>query len=132
MDSTLTRLAAGTGLMTLAWYAMPDLVRSRGVRTGLKVVILGAGATLTPLALQQFPDDDSIAVPDAPPAAIAALGIGVLAASTALTVWAEKAIYAYGERRRARGVRGAHTLPAIGLAALTVATIVIEGKARAA
>jgi len=35
--------AAALGLTTLAWYALPDLVRSRGARTVLKLGLVGAG-----------------------------------------------------------------------------------------
>ncbi|MGB3955035.1 MAG: hypothetical protein WBL05_07110, partial [Brooklawnia sp.] len=37
-------LAAVTGATTLAWYAMPDLIRSRTLRALLKTTALG-GAT---------------------------------------------------------------------------------------
>lgn len=49
-------------------------------------------------------------------------GAAMLAANLVLiglVVWAEKAIFRLGNRRQARGKRLAHTLPAVGLAAMT-------------
>lgn len=125
MSDSLTpqaQLAAGTGLVTLAWYAMPDAIRSRGVRTALKTALLAASVAGIAAVL---PKDEARWLPEQTqelsPGLIAAAAGGI-AAGTALTVWGEKAVFAFGERRRARGVRFAHALPALGLAALGAAS----------
>lgn len=50
-------------------------------------------------------------------------GVALLVAGTAATVWGERTIFAFGERRRARGARFAHALPALALATLAAASL---------
>lgn len=118
-------LAGGTFLTVLAWYALPDAVRSRPLRVALKTGLLGAtvaGLATVPEAYSPFtPAPASADEPAAQlsPAAFATLATATAAASVGLTVWGEKAIFARGERRRAAGVRCAHTRLAAGLAAFS-------------
>ena len=63
---------------------------------------------------------------DLPGPALAAAALGVTAVATVGTVWAEKAIVAFGERRRARGVRWAHTPLALVLALGTGALALVD------
>ena len=118
-------IAAAAGAVTLAWYAMPDVVRSRGLRTVLKLGLLGgsfaahrawAPADLEGLAeLRHSVSDDAYAI-----------GIGALALGSVLAVIGEQKIYRLGERRRARGRVLAHTGPALVLAGLAAASGLID------
>lgn len=122
-------LAACVGGITLAWYAMPDAVRSRGVRALLKTGLLAAAVPAT-IALAPKGDASAPDLPWPPPPKLVVAGSALLIAGTAATIWGEKAVFALGERRRARGVRFAHTLPALGLAALAALTVRLgEGDA---
>lgn len=85
--------AAVMGLTTVAWYALPDLVRSRAVRTE--------------------------------PAKSAAVGAAIVGLTTAFSIVGEKAIFRFGEKRRARGATGAHTVPALVLGALGAASAAV-------
>lgn len=119
-------LVAGTAAVVFAWYALPDVVRSRTARGLLKTGLLAATAAAVPTLLAT---DEAPALPDGvwppTPAALAG-GVALLAAGTAATVWGERAVFAFGERRRARGVRFAHALPALGLAALAAASLAVD------
>lgn len=121
--------AAVTGATTLAWYAMPDLVRSRTLRALLKTTALsGATGYFVKAASEQGFDLGEVLegqVWGTREVLGGALG-GLIA--TVATVAVEKAIFAFGERRRARGRRLAHTLPALGLTALVVATEVVANR----
>lgn len=127
--------AAVMGLTTLAWYALPDVIRSRGVRTTLKLGLLGLGSAGWVLARPekavpagaQGPDllDEMFEALRAAPGKSLGLGTAVIAMTVAGTVAGEKAIFGFGERRRVRGVRGAHTLPALALGVLGAATAVV-------
>lgn len=131
--------AVTMGVTTLAWYALPDAVRSRPARAVLKTGLLAAGGTAWVLqrrprsGLQSGPDvyDDVLAAVNAEP--VKALGVGgaVVALTVALSVAGEKAIFAFGERRRARGARFAHALPALGLGVLgAVSALPLPGEGR--
>lgn len=125
-DTTNARnLVVGAGAITFAWYALPDLVRSRALRGLLKAGMLVAVTAATPCLLpaDSAPEPDELPWP--PPPAILAAGTAALAGSTAATVWGERAIFRLGERRRARGVRCAHALPALGLAALSALSVAV-------
>ncbi|MDO5533720.1 MAG: hypothetical protein Q4F65_03605 [Propionibacteriaceae bacterium] len=135
--------AVTMGVTTLAWYALPDAVRSRPARALLKAGLLVAGGAVWVQArtpddrVQSGPDafDDALAAVNEAPGKALAIGGTVLALGTALSVAGEKAIFAFGERRRARGVRFAHTLPALGLGvlgALTTLPLPDEGNASGA
>lgn len=129
-ESLFNRVAfAGiTKLTVLTWYALPDAVRSRPVRAVIKTGLLGvtaAGALLIPTVYpaKGTPPDPAV---DLPAPAVAALGVGATVAGLAATVWFEKAIFAAGEARRARGVRCAHTPAALALAAVSGAAAMVD------
>lgn len=133
--------AAISTATVLAWYALPDVVRSRGIRAAVKTGLLGVTAAGAAMIPQVYPEFRPLKVEpkvDLPAPAVAALAVGATAALTALTVWAEKALYARGERRRADGVRWAHTplavAMALGTGAITLLdwnTIGVSAQARA-
>ncbi len=130
-DSRTDRpLFAGiTGLTVLAWYALPDVVRSRPARAAVKVGLLGVtalGATRIPQVFPQAAALKDRPALDLPVPALAALAVGGTTALTAATVWGEKALYARGERRRARGVRWAHTPLALAMAAGSAAAVLVD------
>lgn len=135
MTSRNVPKALVTGLTTAAWYALPDVVHSRGVRGALKVGLLGAFAGAwavvdTPATPAPGPDKiDTVlqAIREHPGRAAAVAGAAV-ALSTALTVAGERAIFAFGERRRARGARCAHTLPALVLGGIAAAGVLLESS----
>jgi len=114
---------AGASTATvLAWYALPDVVRSRTARTAVKTGLLAAsaaGAAMIPRVYPGVPTEPPVPTVDLPAPVVAAAAIGIVAAGTAATVWAEKLVFAAGERRRARGARWAHTPVAVALALLT-------------
>lgn len=127
--------AAVMGLTTLAWYALPDLVRSRGVRTVLKLGLLGAGGAGWVLARPEKPLPTGAQGPDAfdevfeairnEPLKTLGMGAVIVGLTTVLSVAGEKAIFRFGERRRTRGARGAHTVPALVLGALGAASAAV-------
>jgi hypothetical protein len=128
-DSRTTRLAfAGASALTvLTWYALPDAVRSRGARVVIKVGLLGVTGAGVAMMPQVFPEARDLKAPprlDLPAPAGAALAVGAAVLATAGTIWGEKAVYARGERLRARGVRCAHT-PAAAVLALATGTALL-------
>lgn len=130
-DPTTDRaaFAAVSTATVLAWYALPDVVRSRGVRAAVKTGLLGVTAAGAAMIPQVYPEFRPLKVEpkvDLPAPAVAALAVGATAALTALTVWAEKALYARGERRRADGVRWAHTPLAVAMALGTGAITLLD------
>ena len=130
-ESQTNRLAfAGVSALTvLTWYALPDAVRSRRARAVIKaglLVVTGAGMAMVP---QVFPDAQRLT--DGPPidvprTTLTAVSIGAAAVAIAGTIWGEKAIYARGERIRARGVRCAHTPTAAAMALATGAAMLVD------
>ena len=130
-DPRTSRLAfAGVAALTvLTWYALPDAVRSRRARTVIKAGLLGvtaAGAAMIPQVFpeeRQFKPDLRI---DLSGPARAAVAVGATAVATVATIWFEKAIYARGERKRARGVRCAHTPAAAAMALATGAAALVD------
>ena len=137
-DSRTLPLALTVGAATLAWYALPDLVRSRPARIVLKGKLLAACGVAwalqdRPARTQQGPDtiDEVLSAVNDDPVRVLGLGTLGVGLATAATVWAEKAIFRYGERRRARGASFGHTLPALGLAVLGgLATLPLSGAER--
>lgn len=117
--ASVTASAAGV----LAWYSLPDVVRSRRARIVAKLGILaGLGATSALVRPAEAPDWPEVpAGREISGPTVAALGVGAAAVLVGGTVWSEKAIFARGERRRAAGVVGAHTRPALLFAAATAA-----------
>ena len=140
-------LAVGTGA-TLAWYALPDYVRSRPLRGLIKTGLLGAiGWSIvammpedgelppyddeTDCSKSSSADDPLDGVTEAEPRELAVLA-GAALGSAVLTVAVERWLFRRGERRRAAGVRLAHTRQGLALGALeavaTVATLAGEGR----
>lgn len=121
-----TELAVGTAATVFAWYAMPDVIRSRGVRAALKTVLLAGTAVATPALLKSFgiglPEHD---LPEPTPELLAMAG-GVIAASIGVTVWGEKLIFGFGEKRREQGKRLAHSLPAAVIAAVSAIAVAAD------
>ena len=139
-------LAVGTGA-TIAWYALPDVVRSRPLRGLMKVGLLGAMGwslvSLMPEGDELPPYDDEMdcseaktedpldGVTEAEPRELAVLA-GTVLGSAVVTVAVERWLFRRGERRRAAGVRLAHTRQGLALGVLeavaTVATLAGEGR----
>ena len=142
-------LAVGTGA-TIAWYALPDFVRSRPLRALVKTGLLGAIGwsivTMLPEDGELPPYDDETdcskgspvagedpltGVTEAEPRELAVLA-GAALGSAMITVGVERWLFRRGERRRAEGVRFAHTRQGLALGALeavaTVATLAGEGR----
>ena len=139
-------LAVGTGA-TVAWYALPDVVRSRPLRGLMKVGLLGAMGwslvSLMPEGDELPPYDDEMdcseaktedpldGVTEAEPRELAVLA-GAVLGSAVVTVAVERWLFRRGERRRAAGVRLAHTRQGLALGVLeavaTVATLAGEGR----
>ncbi|MGB7962120.1 MAG: hypothetical protein WCF12_04045 [Propionicimonas sp.] len=130
-DSRTNRLAfAGVSALTvLTWYALPDAVRSRRARAVIKTGLLGVTAVGAAMIPQVFPEarhlkpEPSV---DLPGPALAALAIGATGVATVGTLWFEKVVFAYGEHRRARGVRCAHTPAALAMALATGAAALVD------
>lgn len=132
-------LAVGTGA-TVAWYALPDVVRSRPLRGLMKVGLLGAmgwslvslmpeGDELPPYddetdCSQEKTDDPLDGVTEAEPRELAVLA-GAVLGSAVVTVAVERWLFRRGERRRAQGVRFAHTRQGLVLGALEAAVTVV-------
>lgn len=118
------RWAAAAGVTTLVWYAMPDFVRSRRWRCVLKTALLAGGGAGTVQAMRTGDLDPATWLSDQVWSTGDAIGAGLgVVAVAALSVAAEKGIFAFGERRRARGVRFAHTVPALGWAVLAAGAV---------
>ena len=128
-------LAAGVGA-TVAWYALPDYVRSRPLRglikTGLLGVIGWSLVSMLPDEPELAPYDDEVdcskgaeaadedpleGVTEAAPCELAVLG-GAVAGSALVTLALERWLFRRGERRRASGVRFAHTRQGLALGGL--------------
>lgn len=118
-----------------AWYAMPDVLRSRSARTLTKAGLIGAFGWAAWERAKDFDDLTdycSIELPENPcegtdadeeiseiePRELA-LAAGGLATSIVLTVAAEKWIFRRGEKARAQGKKGAHSRQALLLGTLT-------------
>lgn len=130
-DLKTSRLVfAGVSALTaLTWYALPDAVRSGTARGAIKAGLLGVTAFGAMKIPDVFPEAKQLKPEprvDLPVPVMVAAGLGAAAAATAGTVWSEKAIFAYGESRRARGVRCAHTPLALALAVLTGAAALVD------
>lgn len=137
---TVTRpvSAAITFAATTAYYASPDVVRSRRARTWLKGGLLGVLGLVslaewrTAHASEPVPvaadDANEETVEDGPGSlstrqqvALGGLGLAAVAGSVVAVGAGERWIFAHGERRRAAGKRLAHTAPALVLGALSAA-----------
>ena len=129
---------------TVAWYALPDYVRSRPLRGLVKAGLLGVlGWSMVaqlPEAAELPPYDDEDAdcsksspvagedplegVTEADPAELAVLA-GAALGSTMITVGVERWLFRRGERRRAQGARFAHTRQGLVLGGLEAALTVL-------
>ena len=136
-------LAAGVGA-TVAWYALPDYVRSRPLRGLVKAGLLGVlgwsmvaqlpeGAELPPYddedtdCSKSSPvagEDPLDGVTEADPAELAVLA-GAALGSAMITVGVERWLFRRGERRRAQGARFAHTRQGLALGGLEAALTVL-------
>ncbi len=121
--------AGVSALTVLTWYALPDAVRNRRARVVIKAGLLGVTAAGSAMIPQVFPgvrrarpEPSS----DLSRTTVAALALAATASAVAGTVWAEKAIFAHGERERARGVRCAHTPAAAVMALATGAAALVD------
>ena len=125
---------------TVAWYALPDYVRSRPLRGLVKAGLLGVlgwsmvaqlpeGAELPPYddedtdCSKSSPvagEDPLEGVTEADPAELAVLA-GAALGSAMITVGVERWLFHRGEARRAQGVRFAHTRQGLALGGLEAA-----------
>lgn len=130
-DLTTNRyvFAGVSALTVLTWYALPDAVHSRASRVVIKTGLLGVTAAGAAMIPRVFPDVGQLAAKprvDLPKPVVVALGAVGLAVATVGTVWGEKFVYAFGERRRASGARCAHTPGAVVLAAATGGAVLVD------
>jgi hypothetical protein len=130
-DPETRRLAfAGVSALTvLTWYALPDAVRSRRARVVIKAGLLGVTAGGVVMMPQVYPQARTFRPQpgiDLPTTVRVALAVGSTAVAIAGTIWGEKAVYARGERRRALGVRCAHTPAAVAMALATGAAALVD------
>jgi hypothetical protein len=141
--------AAGVGA-TVAWYALPDYVRSRPLRGLAKVGLLGVlgwsmvaqlpeGAELPPYDDEDVDcsksspvagEDPLEGVTEADPAELAVLA-GAALGSAMITVGVERWLFRRGEHRRAQGARFAHTRQGLVLGGLEAALTVVTFSAGA-
>ena len=130
-------VAVGAGA-TLAWYALPDYVRSRPLRGLIKTGLLGAiGWSIVAMMPEdgELPpyddetdcskgspvaDDPLDGVTEAEPRELAVLA-GAALGSAVLTVAVERWLFRRGEARRAQGARFAHTRQGLALGGLEAA-----------
>jgi len=141
--------AALGGLAATAYYAAPDLIRSRAARGWAKAALTAVVvATSVPdmrrglaevraqrEADAQDPQAEQVDWPAmwgsmSPGARASAVGAGaaVLAGSVASVVAIERAVFRRGERRRAAGVRFAHTRPALAWGVLTTVVALLPDQ----
>ena len=129
---------------TVAWYALPDYVRSRPLRGLVKAGLLGVlGWSMVaqlPESAELPPYDDEDAdcsesspvagedpldgVTEADPAELAVLA-GAALGSAMITVGVERWLFRRGEARRAQGSRFAHTRQGLALGGLEAALTVL-------
>ncbi|WP_129336538.1 peptidase S9 [Cellulomonas endophytica] len=129
-----------TAVTTTAWYASPDLVRSRRARAGVKaalcVVVMAAGvpefrrsrvAAREAAEAQGLPTSREVleGLSASRKAALAAAAVVLLGGSTALTVVGERWMFRRGERRAAAGVPWAHTRAAVPVGLVTAALALV-------
>ncbi|TCI99527.1 peptidase S9 [Aeromicrobium sp. IC_218] len=126
--------AVVTFVATTAYYASPDVVRSRRTRTRLKGGLVGVISVVS--LLEARPDRPDPETSDAveevlgsltgrEQAALGAVAVGVVVGGALAVRAAERWIFAHGERRRASGKRLAHTVPALALGAVGAATVLV-------
>ncbi|MGO4956174.1 hypothetical protein ACTQ49_02695 [Luteococcus sp. Sow4_B9] len=118
-------MAAVGGAVLFAWYAMPDVVRSRTARGVLKSGLLAGAGVLGARLTEGIEEEKEMPQLGKLSPAVVAGGLALLGGSTWLTVVIEKKIFARGERRRSAGVTAAHSRMAVGLAALGAAAALL-------
>ena len=104
---------AGVAALTvLTWYALPDAVRSRGLRAVIKTGLLGVTAAGMAMIPQVYPDAEKFAQEvrnDVPESARTAAAAGAAALAVVGTIWGEKvithAVSGSGRRRPLRHFR---------------------------
>jgi hypothetical protein len=141
--------AALTGAATTAYYATPDVLRTRQARAVAKVALLAVSTTalaVPEVRLARAAAEERAATGEAAPtpdwraalgalpparrAALAAVPAVLLAGSVAATVAAERWIFRKGEARAAAGRRLPHTGPALLHGALAAALALIPPQPR--
>lgn len=156
VDLRSVALSAGS---TLAWYAVPDLVRSRGSRALAKTAVLASAVTLAMTTTREGaearsavrdvraavdavrpgdprpgPDDGDGAVSTGGTGRAVATGavvVGGLTVAGVVAVLGERWAYRAGEHLRARGVRAPHTTVGLVLGAAAGGLAAIEGPVTA-
>lgn len=134
-------VAGSAAALSTLYYALPDFLRRRPLRIAARVGCIAAICAIATHETTTCLNDDDTLTPDAPapenpgsqenpedpgfpqtPMALAAMiaaGIAALAGSIALDAALERKIFARGERRRAAGVRLAHTRQALWIGPLS-------------
>ncbi|WP_175957054.1 hypothetical protein [Schaalia sp. Marseille-Q2122] len=115
----------------LVWYAMPDVVRSRAVRTLLKAGILSAMVHHGAREVSKVSDEVKEAVEEARENGISVApfigaGVAMAAVGGVAAVFGERFLFRRGERRRAEGRALAHTRQAVPLALLGVLPVLLD------
>lgn len=140
LEDPKKRLGTAVGVAaTAAWYALPDVVRRRGARAVIKAGLLAAVIWSATAQMPPYPDEESDCdgapapegddplegATEAAPGELALLaGAGI--GTVCLTVAVEKWLFRRGERRRAAGVRLAHTRQGLVIGALTGAASALQ------
>lgn len=114
-----------TGGGAFAWYAMPDAIRSRAVRTLLKAGLLSVIVHHQAREVCKVSGEVTEAIEEARENGIAmgpylAAGWALAGISVTAAVVGERLLFRRGERRRAQGYALAHTRQALPLAALAL------------
>jgi hypothetical protein len=141
--------AAATAVATTAYYATPDVIRSRAARGWVKT---GLGVALTASSLPELrrvqeeararrearPEEEQVDVrqalagmPAGRKAALGAVAAGLVAGSVASVAVAERWIFRRGEAGLAAGKRYAHTRAAVVLGVLAGAMMLVPDPAEA-
>ncbi|KGM13758.1 hypothetical protein [Cellulomonas bogoriensis] len=150
-----------TGAFATAWWALPDVVRSRPVRGLVKAGLVAASVAYEQRRAAHTPDrPDRPAAPDAhlqgvrdltsanpvlraedlglaspePPPSRPWMGTAVLAVGAVGLTWAmERGVFVWGEKARARGDRSAHTRHGLILGVVfgALSTVATEALRRA-
>lgn len=113
------------GAGVFSWYAMPDAIRSRAVRTLLKTGILSVMVHHGAREVCKVSEDVKEAVAEARESGVSltpyiGAGAAAVAVSGVVAVLGERFLFRRGERRRVEGRALAHTRQALPLAALAL------------
>ncbi len=140
-------LSAASAATAFAWYAMPDVLRSRQARVAARTALLvGIGGVVAVTSHDEATEAATQRMAEAaetngggievgghrlPTAIVLGLGSALLAGTVAMDVVIERRIFARGERRRAQGVTAAHTRMAVAAAALVGVMSLVDDTAPA-